>query len=128
MASRKLEDLRPDVAGMVRAMLAACEAAGLHVLVACTYRSDEEQAALYEQGRSTAGRIVTWARAGQSEHNKRRAADIYPLVNGKLADNKTPEEKAIWETVGAIGEASGLEWGGRWPARIRDMPHFQLKG
>lgn len=31
----------------------------------------------------------------------------------------------LWQTVGELGEALGLEWGGRW--RQRDMAHHQLE-
>lgn len=32
---------------------------------------------------------------------------------------------ARWERVGALGEALGLVWGGRW--RSPDWPHFQAR-
>lgn len=126
MCSRKIEDLRPEVASMARVMLAACDAEKLAVVIACTYRSNEEQAALYAQGRTTAGRIVTHARAGQSEHNKRGALDVYPLQNGKLAEQDNPAGRALWARLGAIGKAAGFTWGGDW--RMRDYPHFEFKG
>lgn len=126
MSSRKIEDLRPDVASMARTMLTACDAAGVPVVVACTYRSNDEQAALYAQGRTTSGRIVTHARAGQSGHNKRQALDVYPLQNGKLAGMDNPDGRALWARLGAIGKAAGFDWGGDW--RMRDYPHFEFKG
>jgi peptidoglycan L-alanyl-D-glutamate endopeptidase CwlK len=55
-----------------------------------------------------------------SWHNYRLAFDCVPLVNGKAEWN----DKELWTTVGEIGEAIGLEWGGRFTAV--DCPHFQL--
>lgn len=126
MPSRKIDDLRPDVASMARVMLARCDAEKLPVVVACTYRSIEEQAALYAQGRTTPGRIVTNARAGESAHNTRQALDVYPLHNGKLAGLDNPTGRALWARLGAIGKAAGFTWGGDW--RMRDYPHFEFKG
>ncbi|MQQ99247.1 M15 family metallopeptidase [Glaciimonas soli] len=127
MADRSLDALLPHVAEMAKTFLAACEKAGISTVVSCTYRTDEEQAALYAQGRTTPGRIVTDARAGQSLHNVRRALDVYPLVNGKLCGNESAEEIALWQKMGALGEAAGFEWAGRW-VHFREFPHFQFKG
>lgn len=127
VTSRKIDDLRPDVASMARVMLARCEVENLPVVVACTYRSMEEQAALYAQGRITRGRIVTNARAGQSAHNTRQALDVYPLQNGKLAGLDNPAGRALWARLGAIGKAAGFVWGGDWP-KLRDYPHFEFTG
>jgi peptidoglycan LD-endopeptidase CwlK len=126
MASRAIDDLLPTVAGMAHAMLAACDAAGLPVVVACTYRSNIEQNALYAQGRTLPGRIVTHARGGQSLHNLRRALDVYPLDAGKLAGTDSAAGRALWARLGAIGKGAGFEWGGDWA--MRDYPHFQFKG
>lgn len=126
MSSRDIAALLPDVAAMASAMLAECERQGLHVIVACTYRSNEEQAALYAQGRTKGGAIVTYAKPGQSKHNTRQALDIYPITNGKLTGTSNPTERDIWQQLGRIGKAAGFEWGGDW--HMQDLPHFQTKG
>ena len=110
ITSRKLEDLHPAVRAKAEAHIAACKAAGIDLLVYCTYRDNEAQDALYEQGRTKAGAIVTKARGGQSLHNHRCAYDAVPLVNGKAA---WKDEKLVRE-AGFIGESVGLEWAGRW--------------
>lgn len=108
-------------------------ALGIAFVRACTYRSSDEQGELFKQGRDKPGNIVTWAQGGQSPHNTTSegypastAGDYYPLLNGKLADNHTMEELALWELVAVQGRACGLEWGGDWTARKKDYPHFQL--
>lgn len=129
MPSRSLDHLHPDFAPLVRGFLDECKMRGLDVLVTCTWRSDKEQDALYQQGRTTAGKIVTNAKAGQSKHNfmidglpASKAIDIVPLENGKPQwDSSDP----IWEVVGELGEAHGMEWSGRW-TKFREYPHFQM--
>ncbi|MGY8624148.1 M15 family metallopeptidase [Chromobacterium violaceum] len=131
MPSRKLEDLHPDLQPLARQFLDRCKAAGLDVLITCTWRSGAEQDALYAQGRTQPGARVTNARAGQSAHNAviagkpaARAFDIVPLVNGKpMWDDKHP----AWQTAGSIGMELGLNWYGRPGAPFRELPHFELK-
>ena len=122
--SRKLEDLLPPVRERVERMIAACKAEGIDLLVTSTYRDNASQDALYAQGRTAPGRIVTNARAGQSYHNYRCAVDVVPIRNGKAIWNaKDP----VWQRIGALGKAAGLEWAGDWK-RFREFPHFQYTG
>jgi len=122
MASRSLDDLRPEVRPLVDAFLAACSARGLDVLVTCTLRSNAEQAALYAQGRTAPGHIVTDAPPGESAHNYGLALDIVPMVNGK------PDWRGadpVWQQIGALGQAAGLEWAGEPGFPFPEEPHFQ---
>jgi peptidoglycan L-alanyl-D-glutamate endopeptidase CwlK len=122
--SRRLEDLLPVVKAKVDCFIAECKEVGIDLLVTSTYRDNASQNALYEQGRTKPGKIVTNAKAGQSFHNYRCAVDVVPLVNGKpMWDAKNP----IWQQVGAIGKSCGLEWAGDWK-RFREFPHFQYTG
>lgn len=129
MASRKIIDLHPEMQPLAEKFLDACHAAGIEVLVTCTYRSMAEQAALYAQGRTSAGHVVTNARPGESRHNDllngkpaARAFDIVPMRAGKpVWDAEDP----VWQQMGDIGESLGLEWAGRW-IHFREFPHFQL--
>jgi len=99
-----------------------------------TLRTFSEQDALYAQGRSKAGAIVTKARGGQSYHNYGLAIDIVLLVdkdgNGTFEsaswDTKSDfdgDKKGDWQEVVAIFKRYGWEWGGDW--RFVDAPHFQ---
>jgi len=122
--SRKLEDLLPQVRTRVEAFLKAADEAGIDLLVTSTYRDNASQDALYAQGRTKPGRIVTNAKAGQSFHNYRCAVDVVPVRNGKpVWDSKDP----VWQTVGRLGKAAGLEWAGDWK-RFKEFPHFQYTG
>ena len=122
--SRNLQDLLEPARRRVEAFLAAARAQGIDLLVTSTYRDFESQQALYDQGRTAPGKIVTNAKPGRSWHNYGLAVDVVPLRNGKpVWDAKDP----VWETVGKLGEAAGLEWAGRW-TRFRELPHFQYTG
>lgn len=130
MPSRRIEDLHPALQPLCRQFLERCQAAGLDILITCTWRSGQEQDQLYAQGRTAPGAKVTNARAGQSAHNAMldgkpaaRAFDIVPKVNGK------PEWNAAhphWQIAGRIGMELGLNWYGRPGAPFREFPHFEL--
>lgn len=122
--SRDLSELTPDTRRKAQGFLAACKAAGIDLLVTSTYRDAESQAALYAQGRTAPGKIVTNAKPGQSWHNWRCALDVVPLRNGKPVWGTSGEDGKLWEQVGKLGEAAGLEWAGRWKS-FKELAHFQ---
>ena len=119
--SRNLDELLPEVKAKVEDFIKACQHSGIDLLVTSTYRDNESQDALYAQGRTTEGRIVTNAKGGESFHNYRCAIDVVPLVNGKADwDGSHP----VWATIGELGEQAGLEWAGKW-VHFKEMAHFQ---
>jgi peptidoglycan L-alanyl-D-glutamate endopeptidase CwlK len=122
--SRKLEDLIPQAKERVERFIALCHEQGIDLLVTSTFRDNESQGELYEQGRTRPGKIVTNAKPGESWHNYRCAVDVVPLVNGKPNwDGSDP----IWQTIGELGEQAGLEWAGRWRS-FKELAHFQYTG
>jgi len=121
--SRNLDDLAPPAKQRALAFIAAASAKGIDLLVTSTYRDSESQDALYAQGRTTPGNVVTRAKAGQSWHNWRCALDVVPLVNGKAIW----DDQALWKQVGEIGKSCGLEWAGDWKT-FKEYPHFQYTG
>lgn len=122
--SRSLDDLIPQAKERVEKFIALCKENGIDLLVTSTYRDLESQTALYDQGRTTAGKIVTNARAGESFHNYRCAVDVVPLVNGKPEwDGSAP----VWAKVGELGKQAGLDWAGEWHS-FKELAHFQYTG
>lgn len=122
MSSRSLDDLRPEMRPMVDAFLADCASDHIDILVTCTLRSMEEQAALYAQGRTASGRIVTNAQPGQSAHNYGLALDVVPIVNGKPDwDGGHP----VWHQIGGLGQLRGLQWLGAPGSPFIEQAHFQ---
>ena len=121
--SRDLNDLKPEFRTLVDPWLAACSAAGLDILVTCTLRTNEQQAALYDQGRSNPGRIVTNAQPGQSAHNYGLALDVVPIVNGKADwSGSSPS----WQQLAKLGQGAGLDWLGAPGSPFKEQAHFQL--
>jgi peptidoglycan L-alanyl-D-glutamate endopeptidase CwlK len=121
--SRDINELEPHVAWLCHKFIEACEKQGVIVIVTSTFRSDEEQAALYAIGRTKPGNKVTNAKPGCSFHNWRVAFDMCPVIHGKAIWN----DKALYERCGDIGEQLGLEWSGRWK-KFPEMAHFQHTG
>ena len=122
--SRSLDDLIPPARVRVQAFLDAAKAAGVDLLVTSTYRDNASQDALYAQGRTKPGKLVTNAKAGQSWHNYRCAVDVVPIVAGKPRWDVKDE---VWQQVGKLGKAAGLEWAGDWK-KFKEYPHFQYTG
>ena len=115
-----LARLAPKMCAAVEAVLRDCEAAGLDAVVYETYRSQELQALYYARGRSVVPpeHPVTNVRDARSGwHHYGLAVDIISISRGW----DVPE--SWWDRLGAIGEAHGLTWGGRW--KMHDLPHLQ---
>ena len=125
MSSRSLDDLTQQTRAKAQKMMLLAGFVGLDLLVTCTRRTRGEQADLYEQGRTKPGKIVTWAKPGESPHEDGRALDVVPLRGGVCVWGTVGEDLLLWQKVGEVGEAAGLAWGGRWPGKKRDFPHFQ---
>ena len=116
----KLELLKPKVRELAEKLISECKNLGHQITVTQTLRTIEEQDALYAQGRTKPGNIVTKAKGGYSLHNFGVAFDICPVVNGKAEWNNN----ALFKKIGEIGMKLGLEWGGTWDS-FPDLPHFQ---
>ena len=98
--------------------MAAC---GVTVKIISGLRSYAEQDALYAQGRSVAGRIVTKARGGYSNHNFGIAWDIGLFQAGRYL-----EDSPLYRRCAMIGEYDcGLDCGAFW--EFTDEPHYQLR-
>jgi len=89
---------------------------GAHVHVTEGLRTAERQQALYAQGRTAPGPIITKTLA--SRHLTGRAFDI-DFVG--IAPGLVPQ--VWWDFAGLVGEWLDLRWGGRWA--LRDFRHFE---
>lgn len=124
MPSRSIDDLLPIVQSMCKAFIRLCEREGIDIIITSTYRSIEDQNALYAQGRTKPGIIVTRAKGGESFHNHRVAFDFAPIVNGKVPW----DDDDLFKRCGVLAENVGLEWSGRWKGSLREMAHCQYTG
>lgn len=120
MSSRSLADLEYETRVRAVKFLASCARAGHRVFITQTLRTSEDQAALYAQGRTRPGKVVTNSKPGHSWHEVGRAFDIA----FKTPDNEVTWD-GPWEMVGILGESQGLSWGGHWPHP--DRPHFEYR-
>ena len=116
----RIDTLQPRVKILAEELIRQCAAAGIPIIITQGLRTIAEQDALYAQGRTTPGNIVTNAKGGTSFHNYGVAFDICPYIGGKLLWNNLE----LFKKVGAIGKKIGLEWGGDWVGFV-DLPHFQ---
>lgn len=125
MASRDLNRLHPLVKQKAKKHVELCKEHGISLLIYCTLRTYQEQDALYALGRTQKGNKVTWAKSGQSFHNFGCAYDCVAVRNGKAVWTSSDP---VWQKIGELGKQCGLEWGGDWPAKKKDRPHFQYTG
>lgn len=110
--------MKPKVVRAMNAFLAECKKQGITLLVTQGLRTIAEQDAIYAQGRTKPGKIVTNAKGGTSFHNFGVAFDVCFLVNGKASWT------GDWKKLGVIASKFGLEHGDRgWV----DLPHFQMR-
>jgi peptidoglycan L-alanyl-D-glutamate endopeptidase CwlK len=120
-SEKTIAALQPEVRPYARSLVLKAASMGITIKVISGLRTYDEQNALYAQGRTKPGKIVTNARGGFSNHNFGIAFDI-GVFDGASYIPESPRYKA----VGALGSELGLEWGGNWKT-IKDEPHFQLR-
>jgi hypothetical protein len=117
-----IQQLDPRFRPQVTELMARAIAAGLRPGITESYRSQQRQNELYEQGRTKPGSKVTGTR--ESLHTARLAVDIYQLdENGEI--DLSPEP-GFYENMSRIANRLGITWGGNWPTP--DRPHFQYRG
>ena len=117
-SSRKIDDLRADVAANCRALLARAAAQGLDALVVQTVRDEEYQRYLVSQGfAAKTATVPTFHARGVG-----LAFDVCKNVKGHEYD-----DPAFFAAMGRLGKEMGFTWGGDWRS-FPDRPHFQWDG
>ena len=119
--SRDLALLHPRLQAILPRIKAECEAQALPVLWTDGMRTKAEQDALYAQGRTSPGTIVTNVRYPDSMHNWGVAVDFCRNVRGREYD----DTDNFFFRVAFVAKAYGLDWGGDWKT-FKDKPHLQL--
>lgn len=90
-------------------------------------RSVAQQKALYAQGRTAPGRVVTMKDGIAHKSNHQAWADgLGHAVDCAFWGVPQPFDPTLpWEAYGQLVEAEGLVWGGRW-SHPHDSPHAEL--
>lgn len=128
-----IEGLHPKIRQKVTDALNAANAAltgRAQAIITFGIRTIEEQQALYEQGRTKPGQIVTNAKGGQSYHNFGLAVDGALLKDGKTViwDTTTDfdgDHIPDWMEMVKAFKDQGFAWGGNWIS-FKDYPHFEM--
>lgn len=135
----RIKLLHPAIQCLTRDAIDKAEAGfpkNVAVRVAQGLRTFAEQNALYAQGRTKPGKIVTKASAGKSIHNYGLAVDFLIIID---RDNNGSFEEVSWSTVTDFDrdgkfdwgevvtsfESFGFFWGGRWRT-FPDYPHCEM--
>lgn len=125
---RKLVGVNPLLVDRLTRVLAAMEALGFPMMVTDGLRTAEQQRALYAQGRTVPGIIVTHADGATKRSNHQARADGlgYAVDCCFVAQGRPSwDAKWPWKVYGAAAEAVGLRWGGAWQT-LHDLPHVEL--
>ena len=117
---QRLNNLHPGIRQEATNFILAAQNEGYPLRVTDTYRSFQDQAITYAQGRTLPGNIVTYAQPGESYHNYALALDVVEIdANGQpLWDNPN------WTIIGQIGKDHGFKWGGDFK-NFKDWGHFE---
>lgn len=122
----RLAGVHPDLIAALTVVLAAMALAGTPMFVVQGVRTVQQQQALYAQGRTLPGHIVTQRDGIKRKSNHQphedglgHAVDCAFIGPGPFADTHP------WDQYGTLCEAQGLTWGGRWVGLV-DRPHVEL--
>jgi peptidoglycan L-alanyl-D-glutamate endopeptidase CwlK len=120
---RDIELLHPRLRTLCRQLIDLSRQNGIEIIITQTLRTRQEQDALYAQGRTASGNIVTNVRYPYSMHCWGLAFDVAVMLNGKVTWNRLD----LYDRVGQLGKSLGLRWGGDFKT-LKDRPRFELPG
>ena len=154
----EIETLHPAFRFAVDAILQDMKAKGWDPVIGSGMRSNEQQDAIYAQGRKPLEvvntlrvgtglsriaaaenrRPVTYARGGESNHNKahsmlphgRGAVDVTTGYAVDIVDRRhgwEPRDVRFWDELGRAAKKHGCVWGGDWKGKKRDVAHVEMK-
>lgn len=129
ISAERAKKLHPSIRMDVLELLTACANKNVPIRIVQGLRTIDEQNALYAQGRTSPGKIITNAKGGDSWHNYGMAIDFCLLRQGNAISWNRDEDadkdgKKDWHEVVELFLAKGFEWGGNWTS-FPDYPHFQ---
>lgn len=120
------DGIHPALKAKVTQVLTAMAALNHPMRVCQGVRTAAQQEALYAQGRTAPGRIVTNCDGVKRKSNHQEYPDGYGhAVDCNFLTGDPFGETQPWSLYGAAVKAVGLIWGGSWTT-FQDRPHAEL--
>ncbi|MBT2293444.1 M15 family metallopeptidase [Paenibacillus albidus] len=130
-SAARLNGLNPAVRAGTVALIQRSYEKGVPIVITQGLRTIAEQNALYAQGRTKPGPIVTHARGGTSYHNYGLAVDFALLlpdgrsVSWDMNRDGDKDTRSDWQEVIQEAKKLGFDWGGDWSS-FKDYSHLQM--
>lgn len=122
----RLAGVHPQLVAAVEVILPLMAAMGHPMFVVEGVRSVERQRALYAQGRTAPGQVVTYVDGVRICGPHQIHADGYGHAVDLAFQGADPWARSHpWGVYGALVEWQGLRWGGGFKA-FADCPHMEL--
>lgn len=120
--ARDITQLHPRLQEKIAELKELCKKENLSIGIGECFRSVAEQDALYAQGRTKPGNIISNAKGStySSQHQWGISFDFFKNIKGHEYD-----DTAFFNRVGALAKSIGLAWGGDWKNPV-DKPHLYL--
>lgn len=123
----RIAQLHPKLRGEITDILSDIQSKGLDIRITQGYRTISEQDAIYAQGRTKSGSVVTNAKGGTSFHNYGLAIDFCLLhkdgtVSFSITEDSNNDKKKDWDNIVDSFKKFDWEHGDRG---YFDNPHFQ---
>jgi len=124
----RIAKLHPKISAEVLHLVKQCQKNNVRIRVVQGLRTFAEQDALYAQGRTKPGPIVTKAKGGLSNHNYGLSFDFCLLnADGSISWSQMQDADADgikdWMEVVNVFKKNGYDWGGLW--KFKDNPHIE---
>lgn len=126
-SEERINKLHPSLRNEVKDIIKYINTQGINIRITQGFRNIAEQDALYAQGRTKPGSIVTNAKGGSSFHNYGLAIDFCLLhkdgsVSFSITEDTDKDKLKDWDEVVTAFKRFGWEHGDRG---YFDNPHFQ---
>jgi hypothetical protein len=117
ISKARLAEVHPELSRRIHQL---SDMLGFDIRITQGLRTYAQQDALYAQGRSTPGAVVTEAKGGYSMHCFGLAVDVAPISNGVI---DWQDKDANWAAILAKAITCGLAEGAEWRT-FPDEPHL----
>jgi len=126
---QRLEGVYPLLAEKVRLILMALDTLDYGATITQSVRTTQQQQALFAQGRTLPGKIVTNADGviHRSNHQLHEDGFGHAVDLAFLDEHGQPtwSDSSPWSLLGEMATTLGLTWGGHWKT-LKDYPHLEL--